>query len=78
MARKESNGDCDDGEQYEMVPPEGGWGYMVCIGLSVIFVSINSIYKRFSNIIDYNNVLRPVKFIILNLVLDEIISTLKV
>lgn len=27
-------------ESYEMVPPEGGWGYIVCIGLSVIFVSI--------------------------------------
>ncbi|KAJ2948059.1 hypothetical protein O0L34_g9856 [Tuta absoluta] len=28
-----------DAEKYEMVPPEGGWGYMVCIGLSVIFIA---------------------------------------
>ncbi|XP_013183968.2 monocarboxylate transporter 9 [Amyelois transitella] len=28
-----------DEEQYELVPPEGGWGYMVCIGLSVIFIA---------------------------------------
>lgn len=28
-----------DNEEYELVPPEGGWGYMICIGLSVIFVS---------------------------------------
>ncbi|GBP49551.1 hypothetical protein EVAR_45615_1 [Eumeta japonica] len=26
-------------EKYELVPPEGGWGYMVCIGLSLIFIA---------------------------------------
>lgn len=28
-----------DDEKYEMVPPEGGWGYIVCIGLSLIFIA---------------------------------------
>ncbi|XP_049882440.1 monocarboxylate transporter 9-like [Pectinophora gossypiella] len=28
-----------DEEKYELVPPEGGWGYMVCVGLSVIFIA---------------------------------------
>ncbi|XP_063375385.1 monocarboxylate transporter 9-like [Cydia amplana] len=26
-------------EKYELVPPEGGWGYLICIGLSVIFIA---------------------------------------
>ncbi|CAH1639902.1 unnamed protein product [Spodoptera littoralis] len=30
--------ECEDVD-YEYVPPEGGWGYMVCIGLSVIFIA---------------------------------------
>ncbi|XP_059051226.1 monocarboxylate transporter 9-like [Achroia grisella] len=31
---------CDgDEDKYEFVPPEGGWGYIVCIGLSVIFIA---------------------------------------
>ncbi|XP_026759198.2 monocarboxylate transporter 9-like [Galleria mellonella] len=31
---------CDaDEDKYELVPPEGGWGYVVCIGLSVIFIA---------------------------------------
>lgn len=40
MSDKEKGSVCSD--QYEMVPPEGGWGYLVCVGLSVIFVSITS------------------------------------
>ncbi|XP_026739063.1 monocarboxylate transporter 9-like [Trichoplusia ni] len=28
-----------DVDKYEYLPPEGGWGYMVCIGLSVIFIA---------------------------------------
>lgn len=37
---KRSMGSCDsDEKKYELVPPEGGWGYAVCVGLSVIFVS---------------------------------------
>lgn len=37
---KTSLGSCDsDEKKYELVPPEGGWGYVVCVGLSVIFVS---------------------------------------
>ncbi|XP_053621060.1 monocarboxylate transporter 9-like isoform X1 [Plodia interpunctella] len=28
-----------DEEKYELVPPEGGWGYVVCLGLSVIFIA---------------------------------------
>lgn len=28
-----------DDDKYDYVPPEGGWGYLVCVGLSVIFVS---------------------------------------
>lgn len=42
MSEKESQDTCSgnsEAEKYEMVPPEGGWGYLVCIGLSVIFVS---------------------------------------
>ncbi|CAH2050760.1 unnamed protein product, partial [Iphiclides podalirius] len=30
--------DCDE-KKYEMVPPEGGWGYLICVGLSVIFIA---------------------------------------
>ncbi|XP_013133123.1 PREDICTED: monocarboxylate transporter 9-like isoform X1 [Papilio polytes] len=30
--------ECDD-KNFEMVPPEGGWGYLVCVGLSVIFIA---------------------------------------
>lgn len=30
-------------DNYVLVPPEGGWGYIVCVGLSVIFVSIKII-----------------------------------
>ncbi|KAM3967797.1 monocarboxylate transporter 9 [Aphomia sociella] len=31
---------CDgEDDKYELVPPEGGWGYMVCVGLSVIFIA---------------------------------------
>ncbi|XP_028159116.1 monocarboxylate transporter 9-like [Ostrinia furnacalis] len=26
-------------DQYDYVPPEGGWGYLVCVGLSVIFIA---------------------------------------
>lgn len=37
---KSSLSSCDsDEKKYELVPPEGGWGYLVCVGLSVIFVS---------------------------------------
>ncbi|XP_023935742.2 monocarboxylate transporter 9-like [Bicyclus anynana] len=37
---KTSLGSCDsDDKKYEMVPPEGGWGYAVCVGLSVIFIA---------------------------------------
>ncbi|CAH2102200.1 unnamed protein product [Euphydryas editha] len=37
---KSSLGSCDsDEKKYEMVPPEGGWGYVVCVGLSVIFIA---------------------------------------
>lgn len=42
MSEKGSQDTCSsnsEAEKYEMVPPEGGWGYLVCIGLSVIFVS---------------------------------------
>lgn len=28
-----------DSSKYDLVPPEGGWGYAVCVGLSIIFVS---------------------------------------
>lgn len=28
-------------EKYELVPPEGGWGYIVTLGVSLMFVSIN-------------------------------------
>ncbi|XP_075975911.1 monocarboxylate transporter 9-like [Anticarsia gemmatalis] len=30
--------ECGDVD-YEYVPPEGGWGYMVCVGLSLIFIA---------------------------------------
>lgn len=36
-----------DVDKYEYVPPEGGWGYMVCVGLSVIFVSRYIFYFYF-------------------------------
>ncbi|CAH2267897.1 monocarboxylate transporter 9-like [Pararge aegeria] len=37
---KTSLGSCDsDEKKYELVPPEGGWGYVVCVGLSVIFIA---------------------------------------
>ncbi|XP_050348765.1 monocarboxylate transporter 9-like [Nymphalis io] len=37
---KSSLGSCDsDEKKYELVPPEGGWGYAVCVGLSVIFIA---------------------------------------
>ncbi|XP_034839123.1 monocarboxylate transporter 9-like [Maniola hyperantus] len=37
---KNSLGSCDsDDKKYELVPPEGGWGYAVCVGLSVIFIA---------------------------------------
>ncbi|XP_061385920.1 monocarboxylate transporter 9-like [Danaus plexippus] len=37
---KRSMGSCDsDEKKYELVPPEGGWGYAVCVGLSVIFIA---------------------------------------
>ena len=26
-------------ENYELVPPEGGWGYVVSLGSSIVFVS---------------------------------------
>lgn len=35
MKKKNSVADVD----YEYVPPEGGWGYLVCVGLSVIFIA---------------------------------------
>ncbi|XP_028029972.1 monocarboxylate transporter 9-like [Bombyx mandarina] len=31
--------ECCEEEKYELVPPEGGWGYVVCVGLSVIFIA---------------------------------------
>lgn len=40
MNVKEKNIEYGDVDKYEYVPPEGGWGYAVCVGLSVIFVSI--------------------------------------
>ncbi|PZC73457.1 hypothetical protein B5X24_HaOG209510 [Helicoverpa armigera] len=39
MSVKEKNVEFGDVDKYEYVPPEGGWGYMVCIGLSVIFIA---------------------------------------
>ncbi|XP_026320070.1 monocarboxylate transporter 9-like isoform X2 [Hyposmocoma kahamanoa] len=42
MSEKGSQDTCSsnsEAEKYEMVPPEGGWGYLVCIGLSVIFIA---------------------------------------
>ncbi|CAH4031364.1 unnamed protein product [Pieris brassicae] len=30
---------CDSEKKYDLVPPEGGWGYAICIGLSVIFIA---------------------------------------
>ncbi|CAH0727537.1 unnamed protein product, partial [Brenthis ino] len=37
---KSSLGSCDsDEKKYELVPPEGGWGFVVCVGLSVIFIA---------------------------------------
>lgn len=39
MKVKENKIEYGDVDKYEYVPPEGGWGYMVCVGLSVIFVS---------------------------------------
>lgn len=36
-----SDSDSSDLNKYELVPPEGGWGYLVCVGLSLIFVSSN-------------------------------------
>lgn len=29
----------------EQVPPEGGWGYLVCIGMAMPFVSITTDLK---------------------------------
>lgn len=40
MSEKHKTSECSEG-QYEFVPPEGGWGYVVCVGLSVIFVSVS-------------------------------------
>ncbi|XP_072940345.1 monocarboxylate transporter 9-like [Epargyreus clarus] len=40
MSGKRSLQSCDsDEKKYELVPPEGGWGYVVCVGLSVIFIA---------------------------------------
>ncbi|CAB3241059.1 unnamed protein product [Arctia plantaginis] len=36
--KKENFVKCGDVD-YEYVPPEGGWGYVVCVGLSVIFIA---------------------------------------
>lgn len=47
--KKEDLIKCGDVD-YEYVPPEGGWGYIVCVGLSVIFVSI------FVSIFFYKNI----------------------
>ncbi|KAJ0182335.1 hypothetical protein K1T71_001704 [Dendrolimus kikuchii] len=38
MSEKHKTSECSE-EQYELVPPEGGWGYVVCVGLSVIFIA---------------------------------------
>lgn len=40
MSETRRSESCDSEKKYELVPPEGGWGYAVCVGLSVIFVSI--------------------------------------
>lgn len=40
MSEKSSTGSCESDKKYELLPPEGGWGYAVCVGLSVIFVSM--------------------------------------
>ncbi|KAJ8736103.1 hypothetical protein PYW08_006759 [Mythimna loreyi] len=39
MKVKENKIEYGDVDKYEYVPPEGGWGYMVCVGLSVIFIA---------------------------------------
>ncbi|KAL4716902.1 hypothetical protein ACJJTC_012713 [Scirpophaga incertulas] len=40
LKKKMSGSVCKvDGEKYELVPPEGGWGYLVCVGLSLIFIA---------------------------------------
>ncbi|XP_073958258.1 monocarboxylate transporter 9-like isoform X1 [Choristoneura fumiferana] len=42
MSVKEKYSICSsnsDADKYELVPPEGGWGYLVCVGLSVIFIA---------------------------------------
>lgn len=41
------SGESSDSSKYELVPPEGGWGYMVCLGLSIIFVSYFKFASRF-------------------------------
>lgn len=33
------------GENYELVQPEGGWGYVVALGSSIVFVSKISLLK---------------------------------
>ncbi|RVE51126.1 hypothetical protein evm_004269 [Chilo suppressalis] len=39
-ARLDSDQMCEsDKEKYDYVPPEGGWGYLVCVGLSLIFIA---------------------------------------
>lgn len=50
--------ECDD-KNFEMVPPEGGWGYLVCVGLSVIFVStfFCYLYKNVAMLIFLKNIL---------------------
>lgn len=49
MSVKEERRECSDEDKYELVPPEGGWGYVVCVGLSVIFVSTDLVNFIFAN-----------------------------
>ncbi|XP_050681942.1 monocarboxylate transporter 9-like [Leptidea sinapis] len=39
MSGKSSISRDSDDKRYDLVPPEGGWGYAVCVGLSVIFIA---------------------------------------
>ncbi|CAG4954271.1 unnamed protein product [Colias eurytheme] len=39
MSESRRSESCESEKKYELVPPEGGWGYAVCVGLSVIFIA---------------------------------------
>lgn len=40
LTKKMSEECTGSSDEYDYVPPEGGWGYLICVGVSVIFVSI--------------------------------------